>query len=83
MVVDVYVLVVSNIFYYMMAFTISPAGRPFPPAVHSIFAGHPSFPLKSGGSGLRIYPPVFSYVALTPFFRRPDVLTLFICRPCV
>lgn len=83
MVVNIYMLTVSNIFYNMVSFTVSPGGRPLPPAVHSILAGNPSFLLKSGCSGLCINSPVFSYYMLTPFFRRSDVLTLFICRPSV
>jgi hypothetical protein len=73
MVVDVYMLAVLNIVYNMASFTVPPAGRPFSPAVHSILAGHPSFLLKSGGSGLSINSPVFSYDVLAPFFRRSGV----------
>jgi hypothetical protein len=83
MVINVYMLVVSNIFYNMVSFTVPRCRAPFSPAVHSVSALNTSLALSFSCSGLSINSPIFSYYVLAPFFRRPDVLALIVCRPSV
>ena len=80
-VIYIYMLVFVNICYNMGTFAIPPMRCPFPPAVHSIFAGHPSFTLMFGGTASRIRSSSFPYGILATFLRRPHVPALFICRP--
>ena len=82
-VVNVYMLAVSNISYNMVSFTVPRCRTPFSPAVYPVSARNTSLALSFSCSGLSINSSVFSYYVLAPFFRRPDVLALFVCRPSV
>ena len=79
-IINVYMLAVSNILYNMVSFTVPRCRTPFSPAVYPVSALNTSLALSFNCSGLSINSPVFSYDVLAPFFSRPYVLTFFVCR---